>query len=205
MRTARILSCAAAVAVSLAAGSLATASEETSAKLPLAPPARAVKPSSGVEARLQRQEDMEAIRRVLREYGKTLDAGDLRGYANLFAVDGEWVGGFGAVKGRDQIAPFMEKNMRTPNPAVEGAAAAAAPPRPGPRGVHLLTNEIIDIDGDRATSWSKWTYITRNAENKPSIALEGHYDDTFVRENGQWRFLRRVVTADIPYSDPLAK
>ena len=160
---------------------------------------------SSIEARLKVQEDTEAIRRVLREYGKTLDAGDLRAYANLFAVDGEWVGGFGTVKGRDAIAPYMEKNMRTPLPSVEGTAAAAAPPRPGPRGVHLMTNEIIDVNGDRASSWSKWTYITRSADNKPVIALEGHYDDTYVREKGQWKFQRRVVTSDIPFSDPLAE
>ncbi len=161
-----------------------------------------VRPS--LEARLQRQEDLEAIRRLLREYGRTLDARNLRGYADLFAVDGEWIGGFGSVKGREAIAPFMEKNMATPLPSVEGAVAAAAPARPGPRGVHLMTNEIIEVDGDRATAWSKWTYITRSADNRPSIALEGHYDDQLVREKGQWKFQRRVVTADIPFSDPLA-
>jgi len=68
--------------------------------------------------------------------------------------------------------------------------------------VHLMTNEIIEIKGDHATSWSKWTYITRTAENKPAIALEGHYDDTFVRENGEWKFLRRVVSGDIPFAEP---
>ncbi len=95
-----------------------------------------------------------SIRRLLREYGRRLDAGDLRGYADLFAVDGEWVGGFGAVKGRANIEPFMAKNMRNPLP-IEGAPAAVA--RPGPRGAHLMTNEIIDVKGDQATAWSKWT------------------------------------------------
>ena len=155
-----------------------------------------------IEARLQRQEDTEAIRRLIREYGKRFDAGDLQGYANLFATDGEWIGGFGAVKGRAQIAPFMQKNMSTPNPAVEGAAAAAAPPRPGPRGVHLMTNEIIEVHGDRATVWSKWTYMSRSADNKPVPVLTGHYDDIVVRENGEWKFLKRVVSGDIPYAEP---
>ena len=165
-----------------------------------------VKPgaSASIETRLQRQEDTEAIRRVLREYGRRLDAGDLQGYANLFSVDGEWIGGFGAVKGRAQIAPFMEKNMRTPLPSVEGQAAASAPPRPGPRGVHLLTNEIIDLNGDRATVWSRWTYMSRSADNKPVPVLVGHYDDVMVRENGDWKIRKRVVSGDIPYSEPPA-
>ena len=156
---------------------------------------------ASLEARVQRHEDIEAIRGVLREYGRRLDAGDLKGYAELFATDGEWIGGFGKVKGRDNIQPFMEKNMRTPLPSVEGAAANA-PPRPGPRGVHLMTNDIIEVHGDRATAWSRWTYVTRTADNKPAMALAGHYDDEFVRENGQWKFARRTVSGDIPYSEP---
>jgi 3-phenylpropionate/cinnamic acid dioxygenase small subunit len=155
---------------------------------------------TSLEARVKRQEDIEAIRTVLREYGRRLDAGDLKAYAELFAADGEWIGGFGKVQGRDNIQPFMEKNMRTPLPSVDGAAATA-PPRPGPRGVHLMTNEIIDVQGDRATAWSRWTYVTRSADNKPAMALAGHYDDEFVRENGQWKFLRRTVSGDIPYSE----
>jgi hypothetical protein len=165
------------------------------------PPSRA---EMSMESRMQRQEDTESIRHLLREYGRRLDAGDLQGYANLFATDGEWIGGFGAVKGRANIAPFMEKNMRTPLPSVEGKAAAEAPPRPGPRGVHLMTNEIIEVNGDRATAWSKWTYMTRSVDNKPVPALVGHYDDTLVREKGEWKFLKRVVTGEIPYAEPPA-
>ena len=183
-----------AVCVSAGMASVARAAE-------MATPVAASKVDTSLEARVKRQEDIEAIRTVLREYGRRLDAGDLKGYAELFAVDGEWIGGFGAVKGRDNIQPFMEKNMRTPLPSVEGAAATA-PPRPGPRGAHLMTNEIIEVNGDHATAWSRWTYLIRNADNKPAPALVGHYDDEFVRENGQWKFLRRTVSGDIPYSEP---
>jgi len=182
------------VAVS-ASGGLVSAAR--SAEMTMAAP----KTGATLEARVKRQEDIEAIRTVLREYGRRLDAGDLKGYAELFAADGEWIGGFGKVKGRDNIQPFMEKNMRTPLPSVEGAAATA-PPRPGPRGAHLMTNEIIDVNGDHATAWSRWTYLIRNADNKPAPALVGHYDDEFVRENGQWKFQRRTVSGDIPYSEP---
>jgi hypothetical protein len=169
-------------------------------------PAAATAARAGdLEARLQRQEDTEAIRRVLREYGKRLDAGDLQGYANLFALEGEWSGGFGSVKGRDKIAPFMQKNMSGP-PPWEGPAAAAAPPKPGPTGVHLMTNEIIEVNGNKATAWSKWTYMARNAESRPFPVMVGTYQDDLVRENGEWKILRRVVSGDVPYSPaPAAK
>lgn len=167
-------------------------------------PAAASASSTSLEARLQRQEDTEAIRRLLREYGKRLDAGDLQGYARLFAVDGEWIGGFGSVKGRDRIAPFMEKNMSGP-PPWEATASASAPPKPGPRGAHLMTNEIIEVNGDKATAWSKWTYMARSVENRPFPVMVGVYEDVLVRESGEWKFLRRVVSGDIPFSEAPTK
>ncbi len=139
---------------------------------------------------------------MLREYGRRLDAGNLQGYAELFATDGEWIGGFGAVKGRANIASFMQKSMSTPLP-VEGPATAAA--RPGPRGAHLMTNDIIEVNGDRATAWSRWTYLSRNAESRPVPVMVGHYEDTLVRENGAWKFLKRVVWGDVPYAEPPAQ
>lgn len=173
-----------------------------SSPAPAPAPATAARPAS-LEARVQLQEDTEAIRRVLREYGKRLDASDFQGYAQLFAVDGEWIGGLGSIKGRDKIAPFIQKGMSGP-PPWEGPAAASAQPRPGPVGVHLMTNEIIDVNGDRATAWSKWTYMARNAESRPFPVMVGTYEDTFVRENGEWKILRRVVSGDVPYSPPPA-
>ncbi len=103
------------------------------------------------------------------------------------------------MKGRANIAPFMEKNMRNPLP-VEGARRGAVA-RPGPRGAHLMTNEIIEVNGDQATAWSKWTYHEpqrRQPTRCPCIV--GHYDDTLVRENGEWKFLKRVVWGEIPFA-----
>jgi len=32
--------------------------------------------------------------------------------------------------------------------------------------------------------------------------MGGHYDDILVREDGQWKFRRRVAVNDIPQSGP---
>jgi hypothetical protein len=32
--------------------------------------------------------------------------------------------------------------------------------------------------------------------------MGGHYDDTLIREDGQWKFQRRVVMMEIPFQDP---
>jgi hypothetical protein len=47
---------------------------------------------------VQRLEDTEEIRNVLLDYGRFLDARDFAAYSRLFAKDGEWVGGFAAIR-----------------------------------------------------------------------------------------------------------
>ncbi len=47
---------------------------------------------------------------------------------------------------------------------------------------HVLTNEWITLDGDRASALTKWIFITPAADGAPSIQVLGHYNDEFVRE-----------------------
>ncbi len=141
-------------------------------------------------ARIQRLEDIEEIRTVLTNYGRYLDAHDLVAYSNLFATDGEWVGGFGTGKSPAGVLALMQKNL--------GGNQLG---RPGST-YHLLTNFLIDVHGDTATAWSRWNFVVTSADNHPSIMYGGHYDDTLVRENGHWKFKRRVAVNDIPHTDP---
>jgi len=138
-------------------------------------------------AKVQRLVDEEEIRNVLVSYGRTLDAHDFGAYSRLFAKDGEWVGGFGSVKGPAAIEAFMAKNIGSPG-------------KPGGT-YHLLTNFLIDVRGDTATAWSRWTFVTPGPDKKPAMAQGGHYEDTLIRENGQWKFSRREAFADIPHAD----
>jgi hypothetical protein len=147
--------------------------------------------SASIESRLQRLEDENEIRWVLVEYGRRLDAHDLVGYSELFAKDGEWIGGFGSAKGPAGILALMEKSMGT-----------ALPDPKNVRGFHVLTNPVVHVDGDHATALSKLIFMGKGPENRPVAMLGGHYDDTFIREDGHWKFLRRVVMLDIPYQDP---
>jgi len=137
-------------------------------------------------ARIQRLEDIEEIRTVLTNYGRYLDAHDLVSYSNLFAADGEWVGGFGTGKGPAGVLALMQKNL-----------GATSTNRPGAT-YHLLTNFLIDVTGDTATAWSRWNFVVTSSENSPRILYGGHYDDTLVRENGRWKFKKRVAVNDIP-------
>ena len=133
-------------------------------------------------ARVQLLEDKEEIRNLLIDYGRLLDARDFAGYSRLFAKDGEWSGGFGTVQGPPGIQAFMEKNIPGPNTG---------------HTYHILSNFEIQVHGDSATAWSRWAYVTPGPDQRPVIAQGGHYDDTLVRENGHWKFKRRVASNDI--------
>jgi uncharacterized protein (TIGR02246 family) len=149
-------------------------------------PLAAQQDSKALAARVQRLEDTEEIRTVLLDYGRYLDTRDFAAYSRLFAKDGEWVGGFGTVKGPAAIQAFMEKNIPGPN-----------------RGntFHILSNFEIEVHGDAASARSRWTFVTAGADKKPVIAQAGRYDDTLVRENGHWRFKRRTAANDLPLPD----
>jgi uncharacterized protein (TIGR02246 family) len=141
-------------------------------------------------AKIQRLEDEEEIRNVLVSYGRTLDAHDFEAYSRLFSKDGEWIGGFGSVKGPASIEAFMAKNIGTPGK---------------PSGTyHVLTNFLIDVRGDTATAWSRWAFVTPGPDKKPAVAQGGHYEDTLIRENGRWKFSRREAFVDIPHADASA-
>ena len=131
---------------------------------------------------LRRLVDKDEIQTLLLDYGRHLDSRDFAAYGRLFTKDGEWVGGFGTASGGPAgIQAFMEKAMGTgPNRA---------------NNYHILSNFVITVAGDTATAWSRWAFVVPGA-NGATIAQAGRYDDTLVRENGRWRFKRRMASND---------
>jgi hypothetical protein len=158
------------IALMLGAASLATSASQGA-------------PGTSLEARVKAIEDRQAIERLLMEYGRALDSRDFEAYSQMFAANGEWSGSLGSFRGPAAIKAAMANAFKGPKP-VPGTVT----------NFHLLTNALIDIDGDKATAVSKWTFV-RMSENEPDPALAGQYADTFVREGGQWKFLSRVASA----------
>jgi uncharacterized protein (TIGR02246 family) len=136
--------------------------------------------------RVQVLEDRETIRELILAYGAAHDSRDYRTFASLFARDGEWVGGLGTAKGPDAIFELMDRTIGH-NPSPEGSGT-----------FHVMANEAIKIDGDRASAVTKWLYIAAGEDDAPRMVFLGHYDDEFVREDGAWKFLRREAPLDIP-------
>ena len=150
--------------------------------LPVAGQTSRATDSASLASRLQKFEDKEEIQNLLLDYGRHLDNRDFTAYSSLFAKDGEWVGGFGTASGGPAgIKAFMEKAMGTaPNRA---------------KNYHLLSNFVISVNGDSATAWSRWQFVVPG-ERGAVISQAGRYDDTLVREDGKWRFKRRVASND---------
>ena len=136
-------------------------------------------------ARLQRVEDILDIQRLLLDYGRHLDARDLHSYSQLFCEDGEWTGDTGSAVGPDAIRAMLEANL------------PGNPPAPGETTWHIMANPLIEVDGDRATAQVMWVLLRRDAGDQPGIAVTGHYEDVLAREEGHWKFKRRLAFVDI--------
>lgn len=139
-----------------------------------------------IERRLDRLEDLERIRALFDAYRRALDAKDFRAYAALFAPDGVFVAGELEATGPERILAL-----------VEGMLGSLLTEQPGDD-FHLVSNVAIELDGDRATATSTWSYVVRGSGDQPLLAKLGHYDDVLVRRPEGWRFARRDAGTDVP-------
>jgi ketosteroid isomerase-like protein len=139
------------------------------------------------EVRLRRLEDLEEIRLLLATYSKHLDAGDFAGYAGLFAQDGELDTALGTASGPAAIQELLESRL-----SGEEARRRTA--------YHVISNPIIEVDGDHATARALWTYVSQSDAGHPVIFQAGRYEDELVREGGRWKLKRHAITREMGFS-----
>ncbi|HEY8513980.1 MAG TPA: nuclear transport factor 2 family protein [Candidatus Binatia bacterium] len=61
---------------------------------------------------------------------------------------------------------------------------------------HLVTNVVIDGDGERAHVESYVVAVTGSEANPTRTT--GFYDDEVVKQDGRWLLHRRTLTLDVP-------
>lgn len=136
-----------------------------------------------LQARLQRLEDLEEIRRLYLDYGMNLDAGDAAAYAQLFARNAKL-----------RLGPVMKGDSRE-----EIAEAAAKAVKVNPDGsrtsVHVLNAPRIELNGDTATGECVWLAVSVSTGTQKTIV--GRHVDELVKEDGRWRFAKRKGLLDI--------
>jgi hypothetical protein len=99
-----------------------------------------------------------------------------------------YVGGPGSdtLVGGPAIADFLRKII-TSNPS------GASEPN-----FHLFFNEEIEVTGDRARATSMGSWVTPGTSSAVSMAILARYEDELVRQDGTWKFQRRVVRGVLP-------
>lgn len=131
----------------------------------------------------QRLADYIAIRELTARYNRAFDDGDAASFARNFTEDGVMeVPGLMEVKGREGLEQMC---------------------RSTPYGVvHVTTDSIIEIDGDRAVQDVTVMVLQRPkpqsppAERLSTLQQSGRYRDELVRTADGWRFARRTASLD---------
>lgn len=132
----------------------------------------------------ERIEIERACERIVYEYSRALDLGDLSAAADFFAENGS-----------------MSRPM-APEQVIQGRETLRASLLTRPKGLltkHLATNVMIDVesrDSARGISYLTMIATAPPADGKPPFVSGGplyfgEFKDRFVRENGIWKFLER--------------
>jgi ketosteroid isomerase-like protein len=152
--------------------------------------AQAAKPGAEV-ARLAALEDREAIRLVLRDYGRLLDERRFEEFGQLFTEDAEYIAG-PTTRGPKAIAEGLRRTFAT------NSLGLAEP------NFHVLFNERITLAGKRALSTSQSFYVAPGTDGAPRIVMMASYEDELVKTAAGWRFARRVVKGNMSPRAPAA-
>ena len=133
-----------------------------------------------IESRLARLEDVEAIKNLKARYAYYCDHGyDADGMASLFVEDSLWTSNsFGTYHGRAAIHEFQSK--------ISSEILWA---------LHFMICPVVSVSDDGQTASGSWYLIelatmTRatGGDVNDAVVMSAVYNDTFVRENGEWRF-----------------
>lgn len=127
----------------------------------------------------------EAIKEVMARYAQALDSHDTDVWVACFAEDGTLdepppVGH--KVTGRPALREFMETYLKT-----------------FPISMHIGSNHLIEVKGDRAHSVSQMVLISRaKRTDEHDSVIRAIYHDDFVRQDGQWFIAYRKLLVQDP-------
>lgn len=131
-------------------------------------------------------EAQDQVRRLKARYMQWCDERRGAQIADLFWHDGIWEGRGGAIGGQVLGAEAI------------GAMFAQSPARLTFT-VHYVTNESIEVAGDRATgTWKLFEPCT--VRDQVAVWQGGRYEDEFQCRDGEWRFSR--MTLFLEYRTP---
>ncbi|WAT17515.1 nuclear transport factor 2 family protein [Aurantiacibacter sp. MUD11] len=143
--------------------------------------------SATVDAETQAALDRIAIEDMVVEYYSHLGGGDAGAFDEYFTEDAVFDVNGNVATGRAEIEELYGSIGEDPS----SASNQGGPFR------MLLSNPVIEVDGDTATASFIWTGVGNPAIDQPPELLEqGREFDRLVKVDGEWKFSHRVVIAD---------
>jgi hypothetical protein len=130
-----------------------------------------------------------SVARLVFGYAERLDAGDLRGMAELFAS------GTLRTTGPDGITAFTGTDEVFG--AFDGSVQRFEDGTPATK--HVTTNLIVDPGptGDTASARSYFTVVQARPTLPLQVIIAGSYRDEFVLEDAGWRFADRLIRIEL--------
>jgi uncharacterized protein (TIGR02246 family) len=125
-------------------------------------------------------QDCEEIRQLIARYCHHVDSVQAKEVTALFSDDAVVEIGGSETRGAEAIEAFY-----TGLKAVYDVAPM----------LHHVTNVVVDVDGDEATSQSY--ILVLGIGNPTTISMTGRYEDRLRRIDGEWRFTERRMTPDL--------
>ncbi len=130
--------------------------------------------------------DRDQICDLIFTYAERIDAGDFAGVGNLLGqAELTFEGYETAVTGADGIEALYGSTTRRLENGTPGTK-------------HVMTNLIVEVDGDHAVSRSYFTVLQAvPGEFALQPVIAGRYRDEFTRIDGSWRFSKMHVIVDL--------
>jgi ketosteroid isomerase-like protein len=138
-----------------------------------------------LERRVRAMEDLEAIKRMHRQYMNHLDNLEFGAAAAMFAEDATaQVRTFGVKHGKKEIEEVYMGILAHRKERFDA---------------HLVSQPIVTLDGD----WAKGEWIVYMFFSKPTLQwVQGRHECEYVKVDGQWKFSYLKFTRTLS-SDPL--
>lgn len=127
-----------------------------------------------------------AVPNLIHLYAEAIDAGDFDAVADLLADAVITTNGSGdETVGRPAVLALYETWTRRYDDGT-------------PRTKHVTTNLILEVDEDAGTGAARTYFTVFQATDELPLQpiITGRYRDTFVREDGAWRFATRHMITE---------
>ncbi len=133
---------------------------------------------------LQTLIDRQAIEDLFTRYYLGLDAGDPEGFGKFFFADAELDVNGMVTRSHAEIAELY-RDVKQDKAPLHGTFRM------------LLSNLLIEIDGDTAKAQCLWTQLLNdNLMGPPRLIEQGREYDLLEKVDGKWKIRKRVVIAD---------